>query len=197
MKARAVFLDRDGVLNEAIVRERKPYPPSGPAELRILPGVADACAGLKAAGFIVIVVTNQPDVARGTARREVVEAVNAKLSREVPVDDIRVCYHDEPDGCECRKPRPGLLLEAARDWRIDLGESFMVGDRWKDIEAGRRAGCRTVLIDYGYAEAQPHAPDYRARSLVEAAQWILNQCRAVTKEEEGEGPERSPRQDLR
>ena len=170
---RAVFLDRDGVLNRAIVREGKPYPPSGLAEFEVLPGVVDACTALRAAGFLLIVVTNQPDVARGTQRREVVEAINDALRAQVPLDDIRACYHDEADGCTCRKPRPGLLLEAARDWQIDLTSSFVVGDRWKDIEAGQRAGCTTILIDYGYAEAQQSVPDHCVRSLAEAADWIL------------------------
>jgi transaldolase len=175
---RAVFLDRDGVLNRAIVRNGKPYPPSGPAELEVLPGVIDACIALRAAGFLLVVVTNQPDVARGTQRRELVEAINDALRAQVPLDDIRVCYHDEPDGCTCRKPRPGLLLQAARDGQIDLANSFLVGDRWRDIEAGHRAGCTTILINYGYTEAQQSAPDCYVRSLPEAADWILNQRKA-------------------
>ena len=170
---RAVFLDRDGVLNRALVREGKPYPPAGPAELEILSGVAEACAALRQAGFLLIAVTNQPDVARGTQRREVVEAINQVLHTHLPLDDIRVCYHDDGDHCPCRKPEPGLLLKAARDWDIDLSASFMVGDRWKDIEAGRRAGCKTIFVDYGYAEREPDSPDHRASSLMEAVDWIL------------------------
>ena len=172
---RTVFLDRDGVLNRVIVRNGIPYPPSGPAELEVLPGVVDACIALRTAGFLLIVVTNQPDVARGTQQRNVVESINHMVRAQVPLDDIRVCYHDEPDGCTCRKPRPGLLLQAARDWQIDLASSFMVGDRWKDIEAGRRAGCTTILVDYGYAEVQQSVPDRYVYSLAEAADWILNQ----------------------
>lgn len=171
----AVFLDRDGVLNRAIVRDRKPYPPSGLAELELLPGVVEACSVLRRAGFLLIVVTNQPDVARGMQRREVVEAINDVLRVQIPVHDIRVCYHDDADGCTCRKPQPGLLLQAARDWGINLVSSFMVGDRWKDMEAGRGAGCRTIFIDYGYAEEQQSTPDCRMRSLREAVDWILNQ----------------------
>ena len=174
----AIFLDRDGVLNRAIVRDGKPYPPSGPAEVQVLPGVMEAYSALRSAGFLLIVVTNQPDVARGTQPREVVEAINDALCDQVPVDDIRVCYHDDVDGCTCRKPQPGLLLQAARDWGINLANSFMVGDRWKDVEAGRRAGCRTIFIDYGYAEAQQSTPDCCVRSLREAVDWILNQRKA-------------------
>lgn len=124
----AILLDRDGVLNRAIVRDGKPYPPSGLGEFEVLPGVADSCAALREAGFLIIVVTNQPDVARGTHQREDVEAINDALRAQVPLDEIRVCYHDESDGCTCRKPRPGLLLQAAEDWQIDMASSFLVGD---------------------------------------------------------------------
>lgn len=172
---RAVFLDRDGVLNRAIMRDGKPYPPSEPSEVEVLPGVISACTALRAAGFLVIVVTNQPDVARGTQRPEVVEAIHRVLRAQVPVDDIRVCYDDDADGCTCRKPQPGLLLKAAQEWHIDLAKSFMVGDRWKDIEAGRLAGCTTILIEYGYAESQRSVPDCRVHQLAEAVAWIINQ----------------------
>lgn len=175
MMRRAVFLDRDGVLNRVVVRNGKLHPPSGPSEVEVLPGAVEACTILQAAGFLLIVVTNQPDVARGTQQYEIVEAINRVLRAQIPVDDIRVCYHDGPDGCSCRKPQPGLLLQAAKDWEIDLAKSFMVGDRWKDIEAGRRAGCKTVLIDCGYAEAQSSVPDYRVGRLLEATDRIINQ----------------------
>jgi D-glycero-D-manno-heptose 1,7-bisphosphate phosphatase len=173
MTRRAVFLDRDGVINRAIMREDKPYPPANLSQLEILPGVPEALACLRAAGFLLVVVTNQPDVARGTLARESVDDINRALKEHLPLDDIRVCYHDEPDGCACRKPQPGLILEAAHDWKTDLGRSFVVGDRWKDIEAGRRAGCWTILIDYGYNDSARSTPDYRANSLFDAAQWIL------------------------
>lgn len=176
---RAVFVDRDGVLNRAVVRKGRPHPPSGSDQVQLLPGVVEACAALREAGFLVIGVTNQPDVARGTQRREVVEAINALLQSRIPLDDIRVCYHDDGDGCGCRKPEPGLLLEAARDWKIDLAQSFMVGDRWRDTEAGRRAHCKTVLIDYGYGEPQHSIPDCRVRSFAEAAEWIMSRVDRV------------------
>ena len=171
---RAVFLDRDGVINRAIVREGKPYPPSDLAELEILPGVPQALATLKTVGFKLIVVTNQPDVARGTRTRESVEAIHGNLlANGLPIDSFRACYHDDKDACACRKPAPGMLLEAAREENLDLAASFMVGDRWRDIEAGRRAGCATVFIDYQYREPLRSAPDFRVRSLPEAAAWIL------------------------
>ena len=172
---KAVFVDRDGVLNRPIVRSGKLLPPAGLDELQLLPGVAEACAALRTAGFLVIVVTNQPDVARGTQNRQTVETIHKVIREKVPLDDIRVCYHDDADGCECRKPKPGLLLEAAKDWDIDIGRSFLVGDRWKDIEAARNAGCRAVQVENGHPEKEDGSvsPDLRVPSLKEAADWIL------------------------
>lgn len=168
----AVFLDRDGVLNRPFVREGKPYPPASIAELEILPGVAGALDRLKAAGFALVVVTNQPDVARGRQRREVVEAINASLAARLPIDEFRVCYHDDADGCTCRKPLPGLLQQPPV---YDIGRSIMIGDRWRDVEAGRRAGVRAIiLMESGHDEACHVEPDLRATSLEEAAQWILD-----------------------
>jgi D-sedoheptulose 7-phosphate isomerase len=173
-KSRAVFLDRDGVINRVVVREGKPFPPATLQELEILPGVLEALHQLKQHGYKLVVVTNQPDVRRGTQSQATVEAMHQALSARLPLDDILVCYHTDQDKCDCRKPLPGMLLEAARKHNIDMATSFMVGDRWRDIEAGYNAGCRTILIDYGYSERPPdHAPDFRARSLHEAADWIL------------------------
>jgi D-glycero-D-manno-heptose 1,7-bisphosphate phosphatase len=172
---RAIFLDRDGVLNRALVRDGKPYPPSSLAEFEILPGAAEACRRLKEAGFLLVVVTNQPDVGRGTIKQESVELLHTHLRRTLPVDRVEVCYHsgNEEPRCDCRKPRPGMLLRAARDLSIDLSASFMVGDRWRDIDAGHAAGCTTLLIDYQYDEALRLAPHYTAQSLAEAADTIL------------------------
>lgn len=170
---RAVFLDRDGVLNRAIVRDGRPYPPRNLSELEILPGVEPALAALKAAGFLLIVVTNQPDVARGVTTREEVEKLNAMLGSLLPIDEFRTCYHDSEAGCDCRKPKPGALLAAAALHDIDLSASYMVGDRWRDTEAGQRAGCKIIFVDYGYRERQPDAVDYRVASLSEAAEVIL------------------------
>ncbi len=170
---RAVFLDRDGVLNRAIVRDGRPYPPSGLAALEILSGVSDAMHLLHEAGWLLIVVTNQPDVARGITARADVEAINAYLQKFLPIDEFRTCYHDSGDGCNCRKPLPGALLAAADFYGIDLKSSYMVGDRWRDTEAGERAGCKTIFLDYGYEEKQPEKFNYRVRSLAEAADIIL------------------------
>ena len=170
---RAVFLDRDGVISRSWVRAGKPYAPTTLEDFELLPGVVAAIASLKNAGFRVIVVTNQPDVSAGKVPRATVEAMNARLQPECGVDDVRVCYHTEADQCGCRKPKPGLLVEAARDWAVDLRQSYMVGDRWRDIGAGQQAGCRTVLIDYNYAEQKAENPDIVVESLPEAVQQIL------------------------
>lgn len=173
---RAVFLDRDGVLNVAILYDGRPHPPASLAELRVAAGAPQALARLKAAGFLLIVVTNQPDVARGTQSRAAVEEMNRALSRELPVDEWVVCWHDGSEGCECRKPKPGMVLEAAARHGIDLARSFLIGDRWRDIECGQAAGVRTVWIDRGYRERGPaHAATYRCGSLGEAVEWILTE----------------------
>lgn len=172
MKPRAVFLDRDGVLNKAVVRAGKPYPPASVDDLEILPGVASALARLKAAGYRLVVVTNQPDIARGKTTRLAVEAIHAHMATLLPIDEFRMCPHDDEDGCACRKPLPGLLIHPPT---TDVAASVMVGDRWRDIDAGRAAACRaTILVDYQYDEAIPHEPDVRVRSLDEAAEWILS-----------------------
>ena len=170
---RAVFLDRDGVINKALLKNGRPYPPPSLAEVTILPSVPEALASLRAAGFRLVVVTNQPDVSRGTQTRESVEQVHLMLRAALPIDEFRACYHDDGDRCHCRKPLPGMLLDAARESDIDLASSYMVGDRWRDIEAGQRAGCMTIFIDYEYAEKRPDRYDVSVRSLAEAAEWIL------------------------
>jgi D-glycero-D-manno-heptose 1,7-bisphosphate phosphatase len=173
----AVFLDRDGVINRALVRDGKPYPPLNLSEMEILPGVSEALASLHEAGFMLIVVTNQPDVARGTTSIAVVEEINNYLANSLPIDEFRTCYHDSSDGCDCRKPLPGLLLASAKQHDINLAKSYMVGDRWRDIEAGQGAGCRTFFIDYGYAEQQPESFNYRVGSLRETVQIILGEMK--------------------
>jgi D-glycero-D-manno-heptose 1,7-bisphosphate phosphatase len=174
----AVFLDRDGVLNESLVgADGVPRPPSGLAEFALVEGAAEACRRLGSLGFLRIVVTNQPDVARGTQQRDVVEAIHQRLRDYVSLDDIRVCYHDDDDLCDCRKPKPGLLVSAAHDWGIDLASSFMIGDRWRDVEAGQRAGCATILIDAQHAQPSTIKPTVRVDSLPSAVNWISDRVR--------------------
>jgi D-glycero-D-manno-heptose 1,7-bisphosphate phosphatase len=172
---KAVFLDRDGVINRALEHAGLPYPPTSMGEFEILPDVPVACARLKQAGFLLVVVTNQPDVGRGTLQKEIVEAIHAGMCRQLPIDRVEVCYHPGKgqSDCNCRKPRPGMLLRAAKELGIDLEQSWMVGDRWRDIDCGHAAGCRTILIDRGYTEALKQQPHFRAKNLLEAAEIIL------------------------
>lgn len=170
---RAVLLDRDGVINQAFIRDGKPYPPSSIDELIIPDEVQPALAKLHACGFILVAVTNQPDVARGTTTRAIVEEMNTTLMRQLPLTEILVCYHDDTDACQCRKPKPGLLMQAAQKYKIDLSKSVMIGDRWRDIEAGKNAGCKTIWIDRNYLEQKPNHPDFIACSLQEAVDWLL------------------------
>jgi D-glycero-D-manno-heptose 1,7-bisphosphate phosphatase len=170
--ARAVFLDRDGVINRAPVRDGKPFSPQSSAALELEEGAADGLRKLAEAGFRLIVVTNQPDVARGTQTEEAVEAIHEQLRKTLPLDEIIACYHDG-DACDCRKPKPGSLLDAARRHGLELDRSFMVGDRWRDVEAGQRAGCRCLFVDHGYREQQPAGAFVRVSSLLAAAEWIL------------------------
>lgn len=175
--SQAVFLDRDGVINRPTVLEGRPYPPRSVSEFVILPGVEDACRALKTAGYLLVAVTNQPDVGRGTLDRSVVEEIHRYMSGLLPIDLVLTCFHGgEKYGqpCQCRKPRPGMLRQAADQLRIDLSQSYMVGDRWRDIDCGKRAGCKTVFIDWGYAEDLREPPDHRATSLLDAARIILS-----------------------
>jgi D-glycero-D-manno-heptose 1,7-bisphosphate phosphatase len=177
---RAVFLDRDGVINRAVLRAGLPYPPQSVQDLEILPGVRDALLRLRSAGFMLVVITNQPDVARGLQTRAQVEAIHNFLFQSLPLDKVKVCYHDDVDGCSCRKPQPGMIMEASRELGVDLARSYTVGDRWKDIEAGERAGTLSILIDYEYAEKKPANAAVRVSSLSEAAEWILEKEKVHT-----------------
>ncbi len=170
---RAAFLDRDGVLNRAEMRSGRPHPPSVRADVVMLPGVDDACDRLARAGWSLFVVTNQPDISRGTTSRRQVDEINEVVVAGLPIVEVVVCPHDDADACHCRKPSPGMLLDIAAVWNVDLGASVMIGDRWRDIEAGRRAGVRTILIDYGYGEELPHPPDHAVTDLAEAVDLLL------------------------
>lgn len=162
------------MLNRAVIRDGKPYPPDSLAQVEILPGVREALDELRGAGFLLVVVTNQPDVAKGRQSREGVEAIHSHLRDLLPLDYIFVCYHVDADACTCRKPAPGMLEQAAVQFGLYLPNCYMVGDRWRDVDAGHRAGCRTILLDYGYRErTAENEPGVRVASLKEAAAWIL------------------------
>ena len=183
VRKRAVFLDRDGVLNRSVVRDGRPFPPSNAEEFELYPGVAEGCTQLKDAGFLLVVVTNQPDVGRGTQSREAVEEMHAKLRTAIPsLDGIEVCFHagsayGEP--CDCRKPKPGMLTRAAAAHAIDLSQSFLIGDRWRDVDCARAAGCRAVFIDHGYREPLREQPDFTVSSFGEAVRAILEATRVL------------------
>jgi D-glycero-D-manno-heptose 1,7-bisphosphate phosphatase len=171
--ARAILLDRDGVLIRSTVRNGVPHPPASANDVEILPFVPFALRKFRDAGYRLIMVTNQPDVARGIQTRAEVERINACLQSALPIEAVYVCYHDNADLCTCRKPAPGLLLQAAREHRIDLSASFMVGDRWSDIVAGEKAGCRTLLISRSYSRPERCIPGAVVTDLLEGSERIL------------------------
>jgi D-glycero-D-manno-heptose 1,7-bisphosphate phosphatase len=174
----AVFLDRDGTLNLPVVRDGLPYPPAIMAEFQLFDGAAAACRALHTAGYVLVVATNQPDVGRGTMTRATVEDIHAILLELIPeIARIEVCYapgQGRPDPEDYRrKPEPGMLLEAAAALGLDLARSWMIGDRWRDIDCGLRAGVRTVFIDLGYAEKLDRPPHHTVHTFPEAAAIVL------------------------
>jgi D-glycero-D-manno-heptose 1,7-bisphosphate phosphatase len=175
-------MDRDGTLNAQLIREGTPFPPQTVDEFQLFPGVPAACAALRAAGYALVVATNQPDVGRGTQSLAMVEAMHAKLRGLIPeIERVEVCYspgRGEVPEDPRRKPAPGMLLDAARELGLDLARSWMIGDRWRDIDCGRNAGVRTVFIDFGYEEPLRARPDFTVKSFAEAAGIILAQPEA-------------------
>ncbi len=173
MSNKAIFLDSDGVLNTAIMKDGKPVAPTTLAELEIPEDVEPCLEKLKVAGYLLICVTNKPDIERGLMTQEDVDAIYNKMRSVLPLDDVFICYKENS---YCYKPKPGLLLDAAKKYDIDLARSYMIGDRWRDIGAGQNAGCKTIWIDRGYQEQKPMPPaDFTVHTLTEATQWILNQ----------------------
>ena len=162
------------MINEGVVRDGKPYPPQTVEALKLLAGVEQAVGALKDQGYALVVVTNQPDVRTGVQRRETVEEMHRRLMDWLPLDAIKACYHTDEDGCSCRKPKPGMINEAAEELAIDPEASFMVGDRWRDIGAGNAAGCRSFYIDYGYSERRPDGDYLIVSNLPEAVEIILD-----------------------
>src|SRR4051812_13246027 len=173
----AVFLDRDGVINRVAIRNGTPYPPSRVEEFELYEDVAEGCARLKTANFLLVVISNQPDVGRGTQSREAVEAMNVKMQTALPLlDRVEVCYHAGDrygESCDCRKPRSGLILRAVAELRIDPKRSYVIGDRWRDVDCARAAGCRAIFIQRGYKESLREAPDYTVSNFDEAVSAVL------------------------
>jgi D-glycero-D-manno-heptose 1,7-bisphosphate phosphatase len=173
----AVFLDRDGVLNRPVLREGRPYPPGSVQDFILYEDAAEGCARLKEAGFLLVVVTNQPDVGRRTQERRVVDAIHQRLREAIPqLDRIEVCFHagsDYGEDCACRKPKPGMLLRSAQELAIDLARSYMVGDRWRDVDCAKAAGCYSIFIDRGYSESLRQQPDVIVATFGEAVTAVL------------------------
>jgi D-glycero-D-manno-heptose 1,7-bisphosphate phosphatase len=170
----AIFLDRDGVLIESLILAGTPHPPPDVESMRIERGVPESLARLHNAGYLLLAVTNQPDVARGKQSRAGVEAIHDLLREKLPLDAIYACYHDTSDNCSCRKPKPGMLLAAAAAHGVDLQNSHVIGDRWSDIAAGRAAGCKTILLDRSYSDSERCSPTHVVADLLSAADWILH-----------------------
>ena len=176
---RAAFLDRDGVINRAILLDGVPRPPSSVKEVEILEGVVKAIRLLKAHDFVPVVVTNQPDVARGTTSQTAVKEINSHIGALSGIEHFYTCIHDDIDLCGCRKPKPGLIIQSASDLGLDIRSSFMVGDRWRDVAAGQAAGCRSFFIDYSYPEKAPEKPFTTVFSLLEAVQIMTGDSNEV------------------
>jgi D-glycero-D-manno-heptose 1,7-bisphosphate phosphatase len=185
----AVFLDRDGVVTDPVLVGGRERPAWSLAELVVTTGAADAVRALREAGFALVVVTNQPDIARGGLTPEVLAGIHEHLGSRLVLDAVYVCPHDGAEGCDCRKPSPGMLLRAAADLDLDLARSWLVGDRWVDIAAGRAAGVRTVLVERPgsfaptSAGAPPHnlAPDFVVAGVVDAAGAIIQATRSAVR----------------
>ena len=175
---RAVFLDRDGVINKPMVHEGRPHPPANVKDFELYEDVPAGCARLHAAGYLLVVVTNQPDVARKTQTRADVEAMHRKMLEALPqIALVEVCWHagtEWADPCDCRKPQPGMVLRAAKALKIDLSQSFLIGDRWRDVDCAHAAGCRAVFIDHGYSEALRETPEVIVSNFREAVKAVLD-----------------------
>jgi D-glycero-D-manno-heptose 1,7-bisphosphate phosphatase len=163
---RAVFLDRDGVINHTVMRRGAPRAPQDLSEWAWIDDVHATTRELSARGYLLVVVTNQPDVVRGWQTREQVDEFHALITRELPVARVYACFHDNDAGCACRKPLPGMLLEASRELGLTLAGSWMVGDRSSDVAAGRAAGCSTVLFR-SESSGEPSAADHEIGALRE------------------------------
>lgn len=172
-KRKAIFLDRDGVINRSILQGGKPYAPRTLADFQLLPRVQEAVFDLAAAEYLIFVATNQPDIGNGLVEESMVHAMHEKLLKTLPITKIYMCPHAQQAGCACRKPKPSMLLAARDEYGVDMENSFMIGDRYSDICAGNSAGCQTIFIDYDYVETPDFDGTMRVKSLFEARSYIL------------------------
>ena len=173
---KAVFLDRDGVLTIPLFRHGRSYAATDLKGFKIYPESKEALHLLKKAGFLLVIVTNQPDINRGIITKSTMELMNSSLAERLPIDTIKICPHIREENCLCRKPKPGLLMEACAEFGIDTLQSYMIGDRSSDMEAGRSLSCKTIFIDLGYtAEKKPSQMDFQCKGILEATKWILSQ----------------------
>ena len=147
---RAIFFDRDGVLNELVKRDGGHYSPRDSSSFKIISNSIEVTKYTKSLGYLNIVISNQPDVARGYLNRTELVKMTKVLFNELMLDDVFYCTHDDSDLCNCRKPAPGLFIQAAEKWKIDLQKSYMIGDTWKDIEAAKNANVNSLLLDRDY-----------------------------------------------
>lgn len=166
---KAIFLDRDGVINRTVFRRGAQRAPDHMGEWVWVDGVQSVLQALHARGYLLVVCTNQPDVPRGWQKREQVDAFHERIVRELPVARVYACFHDNADACSCRKPLPGMLLQARAEFGIAVEDSYMIGDRPSDIQAGQAAGCRTILYDEQGTTVCPGTvrPDHRIQHLSE------------------------------
>jgi len=169
---KAIFLDRDGTLNKAYIENGLPISPSSLNKFKIIKGVKKSINRLKKLNFLCILITNQPDVFRGKISKKTVVKMNSYIKKKIKLDDMFVCYHDNEHNCSCRKPKPGLLVKASKKWKIDLNKSFMIGDRWKDILAGKKVGCKTIFINNNYKNDKKVKADFTFKSLLKAVNKI-------------------------
>lgn len=171
---KAFFFDRDGVINQSVVRNGRPYPPQTFEEFRWTPGIEEVMTTVKSLGFLLLVVTNQPDVVRGTQTQEQVDAFHRHVQVSLPVDQVYACFHDNHHQCSCRKPKPGMLFQAQTDWNLDLSQSYFLGDRWSDVDAANEAGCHSIFLDYGYDETLRSLPQTVVPSLVKLLDFLTD-----------------------
>ena len=168
---RAVFLDRDGVVNQVVFRKGQPSSPRSLEEFIWVEGIQEAVKRLKSASWLVFVITNQPDIARQKLDPIISGQISATIYQYLPIDEIVVCPHDNDDNCACRKPHPGMLISLAERWQVDLGQSLIIGDSWKDMAAGKNANCQTILLERYYNTGTE--ADFKVDTVLSAVELIL------------------------